>query len=338
MEEANVIKLLFSVLIIFIAFNIFVNFILLYRSRKKIYKKLSWYWVSVIFTYILISYFQHGYLAIILSYSTSVISISFLVAMGLAPMNFKFPFEKFGIVYFFICVATVFLSYHTESFIMMSTPISVMLAILPAVGIFVIFRNKNKKASVLLKIYAGVLFFMLIHIVNFVFFRMEPNTQLWGWGTTFLINQVCASLLPALVLEETHQTEQERLEELVIVKTENLMKLNANLLESHEGQAKASEKLRTLLRTLIHDLTDPLTVISNGQKMLKESEGTKKEKDLLEAIRSNANKLDKMIENIREEYISTIMERAKESKAREVRKEEIIQQDGDEMDEILKKD
>ena len=148
--------------------------------------------------------------------------------------------------------------------------------------------SQKKESSLIMKIEAVVLVLMAIHSLNFALFRLDPSTQLWGWLISYACYQSLTTILPVLSLEFYHSQEKKRLKDKIAEKTKHLRETN--------------EKLNTVLvektflvRALVHDVSNPLTVILVKSKFLKKTEDSAQ---FINSIQEMAEKIQKIITHI----------------------------------------
>lgn len=277
--------ILFKVLLGFISLNIIINLILLYTERKKMYKLLTMYWPSVLLVFFLQSLFQKNQVEILYSWSLSYICGSIFAALGFEAIGLKFPLKKYLIIYGISYPISYGLYHMGYGFTVFAMPIS-LAAISPLLETFYrIHFSHRDKTTRLQKVLGIISVLQSIHAVNFSFFRMDQDAQLWGWLVAYAIYDALAILLPAIALEKASLTEKERLTKLVEDKT---AELNASLKDKDH-----------LLKVLLHDISGPLMV---SRFYLTKIEATSETQYYLERVLKSKEALEHIIMQVKELY------------------------------------
>lgn len=240
----NFMPILFKVLFGFVIFNIVVNLVLLYLKKRRLYKLLATFWPTLLFAFILESYFQVGNLPVTLGYSANIISLTIISMIGFEAIGKQFPLKKYIVYYALFFPLTFLVNRLTTNFTLVAMPFAIATAT-PLIHAFISINFLNRKTTTSLQKILGFVYFLIaVHCINFALFRMVPDAQLWGWLTTYAICDMQAILLPSIALEEANLTENDRLNKLVDERTAELnstIKVNDNL-----------------LKVLLHDISNPL--------------------------------------------------------------------------------
>jgi signal transduction histidine kinase len=269
--------ILFYVLMAFVSINMVINFILLLTRQKRIYKLLATYWPCVLLVFWIQGMFLQSNLDIILAYSATLVPLTIFSMIGFEVRGRKFPLKNYVIYFLCLYPVTFVLDRMGHSFTIVAMPFAVATAT-PIFHTFYLIHIKDRQQSTRLQKILGAVYFMVaVHCINFALFRMEPETQLWGWLITYALYDSMAVLLPSIALEEANLTENERLQNLVEVRTSEL---NKTLRENE-----------SLLKVVLHDLSSPLMTMRfylSYVKALPESEiymeKTKKSQSSMEKI------------------------------------------------------
>ncbi len=277
--------ILFKVLFAFVIINMVINFILLYTKRLKIYKLLALYWPCVLSVFVFQSLFQVGVLEITLAYSATLVPLTIFSMIGFEVRGKKFPFKNYIIYYLSFYPLTFILDKGGFDFSIVALPFSIATAT-PVLHTFYLIHFKDRKDSTKLqKILGGVYFLVAVHCLNFAFFRMQPGAQLWGWLITYALYDSMAVLLPSIALEEANMSENDRLQNLVNVKT---AELNHTLKENE-----------SLLKVVLHDISSPLMTMRfylSRLKVTADNEG------LIEKARKSQSAMEKIILEVKNIY------------------------------------
>jgi signal transduction histidine kinase len=286
MAQTQFMPILFKVLFGFVALNMVINFTLLLMKNQRIYRLLSLFWPAVLVTFILQSMTQGDPRFIALAYSSTLVPMTIFAMIGLEVIGKKLPWKPLLVIYGLSFPLSHLLFEAGLPFDYYAMPFAAATAApLLFTGYSILIQNRRK--STRLQMLLGVILFsMAIHCINFALFRMEENTQLWGWLISYALYDTLAILLPSIALEDAKMKENEKLQELVDEKT---VKLRRSL-KDNEG----------LLKVLMHDIANPLMVIKfYGEKILGEST-----KDLrVEKINKSAHTIEEIIQQVKNRYM-----------------------------------
>lgn len=280
------IPILFKILFGFIILNIVITLTLLYIKRQKMYQLLAMYWPTVLAVFIIQAVFQKGNLAIALAGSTSVVAMIIFSMIGFHAIGRTFPLRFFVILTLASYPVIFGLHYFGYGFTTVAMPAAIAAAAPLLYTFFHIMFIDRKTTTPLQKVLGGVYLLSAIHCINFALFRMEPGTQLWGWIVAYAIYDMLAILLPSIALEEANRTENTRLQSLV---KERTAELNSSLKENE-----------SLVRVLLHDISNPLSVIKWYLQIIQPSEDESGR--LIEKIKKSQNAIESIVANVKDLY------------------------------------
>lgn len=286
MAQTQFMPILFKVLFGFVTLNMVINFILLMLKNQRIYRLLSLFWPAVLLTFILQSFAQGEPQYIALAYSSTLLPMTIFAMIGLEVMGKTLPWRPMLLIYglSFPIGYTLFkmgLPFHYYAM-----PFSLATAApLILTGWSVLIHNRGNSTK-LQKLLGIIVFIMAIHCVNFALFRMQEETQLWGWLVSYALYDTIAILLPSIALEDAKMKESEKLQELVDEKT---VKLRQSL-KDNEG----------LLKVLLHDIANPLMVIKfYADKILGETVVDSR----VEKISKSTVSIEEIIKQVKNRYL-----------------------------------
>jgi signal transduction histidine kinase len=287
----NFIPILFKVLFGFVILNIIINFILLVIKKKRMYQLLSIFWPSVLGTFVLQSFFQTDQFNIIMAYSATVIPMTLVAMIGFEAVGRDFPLKRY--ILLFASAYPVFYLFHHLGlgFTASALPFAITTAAPLLHASVVLLFLKRKGSTKLQKLLGGIFIIWAIHCFNFAFFRMDSGTQLWGWLMAYALYDTLAILLPSIALEEANQTEQVRLQTLVNEKTSEL---NKSLKENE-----------TLIKILLHDISNPLTVMKWYMSVLKPEKV--EEQNILEKVKKSLSATENIVKKVKDLYANKKM-------------------------------
>jgi signal transduction histidine kinase len=280
------IPILFKILFGFIILNIVITLTLLYIKRQKMYQLLVIYWPTVLVVFVVQAVFQEGNLAVALAGSTSVVAMIIFSMIGFHAIGRTFPLKFFVLLSIGSYPMVIGLHYLGYDFTTVAMPAAMAAAAPLLYTFFHIMFIDRKTTTPLQKVLGGIYLLSAIHCINFALFRMVPGTQLWGWIVAYAIYDMLAILLPSIALEEANRTENTRLQSLV---KERTAELNSSLKEN-EG----------LVRVLLHDISNPLSVIKWYLQIIHPTEDENGR--LIEKIKKSQNAIESIVANVKDLY------------------------------------
>jgi signal transduction histidine kinase len=284
--EVIILPYLFTALFGFIVLNLVMTFCLYSLGKIANAKQLSWYWFSLMLTFIFQGLFQEDHLPMILAYSSNVIPVVIMSMLIFKIMSRRAPVDRFFRSWLVGMILTPVLHWMGYGFTVVAMPISLAMASVPVFTGYELLIKQKKQSSSLQKFLGGLLVIAGIHFINFAIFRHQPGHQLWGWSVSMGLYQLFSVLLIALILEKQAVNEKSRLQSLVELKTYEL-----------------SETLKTkesLFRMVLHDIATPI----QGQLLIlsmleKNAANLEEKKKLLPKLSELSNIVKKVIDQVR---------------------------------------
>lgn len=219
------IPVLFAILFIFILLNILLNYFFHHISKREIFKKLFWYWISLVIVFIFQMMAQDGVFNIVMAYSTTLLPMTILSVFFYETFNEKFPFAIVLPIYVIGYLLTFLFYQLGYGFTVVAMPFGVLTGLPLLCGAYLALIKHRNTSTVLQKFLGFIFIIMPIHCINFALFRMDQKNQVWGWFIAWGIYQVLSSLLPTFALEEITRHENTRLSnyiaEIKRLQTEN---------------------------------------------------------------------------------------------------------------------
>lgn len=281
----NFMPILFKVLFGFIFINMIVNICLLYTKKMKIYKLLALYWPVLLGVYAVLSVFQTGNLEVTLAYSVNIISCSIFAMVGFEAIGRRFPIKKYALYFLPFFPISILLHKMGYGFTAVAMPFGIATATPLAHAFYYIHIRDRKKTTRLQKILGILYAAQAIHCINFALFRMDPGAQLWGWLVAYALYDTAAILLPAIALEESNLSENDRLQKLVDVRTADLN--------------KSMKDNESLLKVVLHDLSSPLMTMRFYLAYVK---ATPETEEFVEKAKKSQSAMEKIILEIKNIY------------------------------------
>lgn len=269
----------FAIILAFATINALINIFSYSYKKDEIYKLSALFWVALIINFILQALAKENQTLIIASFTFSLIPVN-LLCLSLHSIIKEKYFTKLAISSSLIALSIAILFCNLSfGFLYCALPLSIATSIpLGFTALRLFNTNRNQK---IFKLIAIILILFLIHGFNFAFYRMQPETQLWGWPIAYALYQAIAALLPIATLAEFHFRESSRMKEIIDQQTLNLELSNKSLKNTVSFK-------NFLFRTLVHDIATPLLVS-------KASLDTLKNKDSSILTDSNMARIDRSI-------------------------------------------
>ena len=247
MENLPVLKVLFYSVMFFVVANSVLSLFLWHLRRTKVYGLTFLFWFSNIFYLWFQFFFPQTTHEIVLVYGVGVVPMYITYRIICEIIRITPKVKPFVLITTGATVLTGVLLNQQVSFTLAALPFALALSAPLVMSIKHIFFDYRHLTSGLEKILGAILGLWIVHCFNFAFFRMEPNAPLYGWITTYALYDLLAIILPATVIVNQAKTEKERLHALV---NERTSELSIALLDKEN-----------LLKILVHDISNPLTVM-----------------------------------------------------------------------------
>lgn len=247
-NEAKVLPFLFVVMFGFIIVNLLANWCLYKLSQIKSIRFLTLYWAALLGSYLIQSPFQYDELPILISWGLHFVPLMMLSKILYNSLEQKIPLKRYVILSVLGFVLSVVMKLLNYPFRTAAMPMCLFMSLMmfePAIKSFV-----GTQYSKLQKFMGFIIFLGGIHGINFALFRMVPDTQIVGYGTTLALYQIVSIALLALSFEEYSRKEETRLKGLVAERTEELH--------------RTLQVKDTLFKVVLHDIANPIT----GQQWL----------------------------------------------------------------------
>ncbi|MDR0780498.1 MAG: GHKL domain-containing protein, partial [Pseudomonadales bacterium] len=132
-------------------------------------------------------------------------------------------------------------------FTAIALPVSLLNALPLFMAGYALWFTAGKRTTPLQKLFGVLMWGQGLHFIHFMLLDMAPGTQLGGWMTAYVLYDVMGTVLPSIALENAGLHEKTNLEQLVHSRTQEL---DASL-----------EKNRSLLKILLHDITNPIAAM-----------------------------------------------------------------------------
>ncbi|NQZ00735.1 MAG: HAMP domain-containing histidine kinase [Bdellovibrionales bacterium] len=285
----TLIKTTMLIIIIFTTMNLLLFSFIYTFSKKKLYLKFSFFWASLIAIFVVQALAQGSETLVIVGFACNLLPLNLLADASMSMINQSLPRKTLAALSCFALASSGLAIYLLAPFWLKALPLTIALSTPMCLVSWKYLRSPSKEVNSLMKLYAVILFAVVVHNFNFAFFRMDPNAALWGWPVAYGIYQALAAIIPAMSLDFYHREEEARLTAIIDQKTEALLLQNDSL------QQALTEKT-FLLRTLVHDVSNPLMVITLSCKGV---EGNEKFNSLVNKIDRMATRIQSLIQQLK---------------------------------------
>jgi len=240
--------------------NLFIAFVLYRKSKKSIYKEQCIAWsitaLGNLFAAIFTNETQHiGLCTSQMVFFFVAISINKLSTIDYDSKTKELcrNYRPYYIAHMALIVLSIILEKQFNNFTITALPISVSLLLIFSKTIYEVFFKYKEISSPYVKMIGFVCSIFIIHSFNFAFFRLAPETQLWGWST----NMILFTSLCVLFLAQGAYI-QERDEKSKLIK--RVKEQTATLRDQYQSLEKLAADKSALFRVVIHDVSNPLSV------------------------------------------------------------------------------
>lgn len=247
MTTEQLLATLFISLSCFVIINFILSLVLWRYSKHIIYKMIVKYWTATIVFFAFQFFFPNTPAQISFSYAAGIIPMIFVYIIVSKLFDKKANIFLYASFHFIALTLTLILWQMDKGFTAMTLPLSISMSLPLLSSMKTIFFTHRKQATLLQKLLGVLLFFWIPHCFSFALFRMQEETQIFGWITSYTLYDMMAILLPAIAIEESFRNETVRLEQQVKSRTMELR--------------EALKDKETLLKILVHDISNPLTVM-----------------------------------------------------------------------------
>lgn len=285
------VKLIFLFLLGTSILNFAIAVMVRIKTQHKEFNDLLIYWPCIILTFVAAAIFSTTPLEIGLAYFFQIFSSNLIVKMMCSAQGIKIRWPIYiGLQLAAMAVAAFLLINTDVGFTIALVPVCLSFS-LPFIRPIWYSLVENRHNSSWIEKAMGVVFLTgIVNHFNYAFFRLDPNAAFWGWSVSIAQYQCLSLFLPLLINHRREEKEKAQLTqaleklsgknphsnmeldslylnlELQISQKEELFKL---LKETNTHLEEERETNEILIRTISHDLANPLTVISAYAEMLR---------------------------------------------------------------------
>lgn len=295
------------------------NFVIAVLARlktgdKKINSLIN-YWIAVFFTYFAVATLSLNETQIAFAFFFQFFSISLMAKILMDSRGIKYNFKLYVPLQVLGSAISAWMILKTQSGFTLSLLPVVITTCLPLVHPTWDVLVSHRKQSNWIEKTMGVVFFTgIINCFNYAFFRLDPNAAWWGWSVSIAQYQCLSIFLPLLLNYQRATRERKNIETILgrlsgdkILNSENMDELYQKLEDQIKVKQELNDRLEEereinviLIKTISHDLANPMTVIKSYLEMI--NSGRIPEKDqaqTLERIKDSTKSALDMIQRIR---------------------------------------
>lgn len=259
------------------------------KTKNKEFNGLVFYWPTVIFTFICAGFLRHSPIEIAFAYFLQIFSSNMFANFMISHMKLKTNWKMHISLQLGAMVLSTFLLLKTDAgFTYSLLPLCIAFSLVFIKPIKYALFDKAHESNWIEKSVALVYITAVMHHFNMAFFRLDPNAEAWGWAITIAEYQCMAIFLPLMINHRRETKERQNLKQAVEkisgnhfieTKTEELYKqlefqisqkelFYSELQSTNFNLEEEREMNEMLIRTISHDLANPLTVIAAYIEML----------------------------------------------------------------------
>ncbi|MFP5384940.1 MAG: ATP-binding protein [Bacteriovoracia bacterium] len=254
------------------------------KTGSKQFNDLILYWISLFVTYGAVAVLRHTDREIAYAFFFQVLPTMMMAKILSDSRGIKIN-RKFHLVFWAITAITssALIEYTDVGFTLSLLPVTFGTTIIyyrPVVNTLVSFKAESNwiEKGMALVVTTGI-----VNLFNYAFFRLDPDAQWWGWSLSIAQYQCLSIFLPLLINHRRAENERKNIEQalqkLSVPKTnyhveiDDLYKtlelqiiqkeeLTSKLQKANENLEEEREMNEILIKTVSHDLANPLTVVN----------------------------------------------------------------------------
>lgn len=297
------------------------------KTKNKEFNQLIWYWTSLFATYVAVALLNDSPTAIGFAYFFQFIPAFLKTKVLRDSRGIESDWKKFLAVQAFGMVASAYLLLYTDlGFTISLLPVTFSTTLPYWEPVWNSLVSKRFEANWIEKGLSIVLLTSIINHFNYAFFRLEESAAWWGWGVSIAQYQCISIFLPLLInhrrevnerknIEATlqkmsgqntnHNVEIDELYRTLELQISQKEELTRKLQATNSNLEEEREMNEILIKTVSHDLANPLTVINAYIGMLQS--GRIQESDvkmIWDRIQMNTKSALDMISRIRDAIVT----------------------------------
>jgi signal transduction histidine kinase len=317
----SVIKYIFFFMIGTTLLNLCFAVVARINTKNTLFNMLIFYWISLFINFAATAVLSGSETQILYSFFFQSIPLLIFAKVLSDSRGLEFYFGRHVIGYAGAMTLTTLAQKAGLSFTIALIPLVsayILTFLRPALNTFV---DKKNPANWIEKSIASVFFMAIVNIINFALFRLDDSSAWWGWSIAIAQYQCASVLLPMIIyhrrelnerqnlelalerLSGQNQNDHLRIEELysqIDSQLKQKITLNHKLAASNVKLEEEQEINEILIKTISHDLANPLTVINAYSEMLSSGKVAVKEREKIWGrVKLNTQSALEMIHRIR---------------------------------------
>ena len=323
----EVVKYIFLFLLGTSVLNFLIAAAVRFKTKHKEFNTLLIYWPAIILTFVAAGALGHTPSQIAFAYFFQFISSNLIVKMMCDAQGIVIKWRYYISLQVFSMLFCSYLITQTDvGFTAAVLPVAMSFALPFVRPIWHALVTNRRDASWIEKGMAYVFITGIVNHFNYALFRLDESTAWWGWSISIAQYQCLSLFLPLLINHRREANERHQLElalnkltgkhEDKISKIEDLYQkleneisqkeeYNRLLSESNARLEEEREVNEILIRTISHDLANPLTVISSYTELIHANKIPPNETELVWVrLKNNIKSSIDMISRIRKAILT----------------------------------
>lgn len=285
-------QILIDIYVVINLINIFIASIQYFNDRNIVQRTILFYWIGHFISVAANAFVNETNMTFLtVAVAGTFVTNSFLGKFFAKIHDIEINIRPL-IVFYLICYAIAWILVGLGlSFVYYAIPLLFGGVSPLAVSLYKVLRGKKKPLTMTQKIFVGLACFMIAHWLDFSYFRMNPDLFFLGTCIALAVLHILSILTPIMGTEHTLQVRNDRLEEEVKRKVEQLTAVEVSLWESNKLAS-----LGQLSGGVAHEINNPLQIINLHTETLKAkaTSGTVSNEDVIQAT----NRIENMIDRI----------------------------------------
>lgn len=317
----DVTKFIFLFLLGTTILNLIIAVIARYKTKDNEFNTLIYYWLSLFITYIAAAILGRSEKEIAFAFFFQTPSVflfrKFLCRSRGMPLRHK----QYGLIHLAGMAVSAYLILNDHSFTLSLLPYTFTLTLPLYEPVWNTLVTEKNDSNWIEKLMAYVFISGVVNSYNYAFFRLDPDSAWWGWSISIAQYQCMSVLLPLIInnhrnlLERMHvgqvmeklsgplenydlELEElyQNLERMIVEKDQ----LNKQLSSTNLHLEEEREMNEILIKTISHDIANPLTVVKSYVEMLQSGRIPQEDFNMtIEKIKQNSVSALAMIKRIR---------------------------------------
>lgn len=324
----EIVKIIFLFLIGTTVLNLVIALLARVKTKASQFNTLILYWISLFATYFAAAVLSQNNEQIAFAYFFQILPTFLTVKMLHDSRGKKLNISFFGIFWA--------ISAALSAYLITSTNLGFTTSLLPVtfattIIYFPILKNtlvtKRHSANWIEKAMAWVFVSGVINHWTYAFFRLDENSQFWGWGVSIGQYQCLSIFLPLLINHQRAELERKNIQQALdklsgtnsLASSDTIEDLYRNLeiqihqrdlltkelKKSNESLKEEQETNEILIKTVSHDLANPLTVVNAYIDMMLSGRINPDDfKSTIIKIKNSSNSALDMISRIRDAIVT----------------------------------